>query len=208
MLSAVGLALAAGAPIGLFAAKDYWTRWRSSASAIFAPGAETDAASAASPEPAGPAAEPALPRLEGESVDDLAGVFRFDITPGWVIQRWPRVSTGLADPRLEGYRVPLVTGTDPADLAGALTYYFDPDQKVQRITFRGTTGDVRELARLLTERFHFARRLSNDPGLVVYERDGGEGALVGVARFRAADVIQAEEPLKRFQVEVAIERAG
>jgi len=208
MLSAVGLAVAAGGPIGMFAAKNYWTQWRSSASAMFAPGTPAEAAPGAGSPPAGLEAAAKLPRLEGEAVDDLARVFRFDITPGWVIQHWPRVSTGLADLRLEGYRVPLVTGTEAADLAGALTYYFDPEQKVQRITFRGTTGDVRELARLLTERFQFARRLTNDPGLVVFERVGADGAVTGIARFRAADVIQAEQPLQRFQVELAIERAG
>ncbi len=208
MLSALGLALAAGAPIGLFTAKDYWARWRSSASAMFAPGAQSANAADGSPQLAATDAAPMLPRLEGQPVGDLARVFRFDVTPGWVMSHWPRVSTGLADPRLEGYRVPLVTGTGPADLAGALTYYFDPEQKVQRITFQGTTGDVRKLARLLCERFGFARRLTNDPGLVVYERVGREGALIGVARFRAADVIQADQPRQRFQVELAIERAG
>lgn len=208
MLSAVGLALAAAGPIGLFRAKDYWTQWRSSARATIAAGAESGIAADGSPQPAETGAIHALPRLEGEAVDDLGHIFRFDITPGWVIAQWPRVSTGLADPRLEGYRVPLVTGTEPADLAGALTYYFDPEQKVQRITFRGTTGDVRRLARLLCERFGFTRRLTNDPGLVVFERAGSEGVLTGVARFRTADVIQAQQPRQRFEVELAIERAG
>jgi len=211
VLSALGLVLAAGSPIGLFAVRDYWNQWRSSASLAFGPGApgaegSTAEGSAAQTNPAEPV--PAMPPLEGVNISDLSTVFRFDVTPGWVIQHWPRVSTGLADPRLEGYRVPLVTGTQPADLAGALTYYFDPEQKVQRITFRGTTGDVRKLARLLTERFGFTRRLTNDPGLVVYERVGEDGKQTGVARFRAADVIQADRPLQRFQVELAMERAG
>jgi len=57
-----------------------------------------------------------------------------------VISRWPRVSAGLAELQLQGYRVPLVSGTTANDLAGALTYYFNSRQQVQRITFQGTTA--------------------------------------------------------------------
>ena len=64
----------------------------------------------------------------------LAEVLRFDVTVAWVMQRWPRVSTGLPYLQLQGYRVPLVTGTTVADLAGSLTYYFNAQQQVQRIT--------------------------------------------------------------------------
>ncbi len=61
-------------------------------------------------------------------------MLRFDVTVEWVMQRWPRVSTGLPYLQLQGYRVPLVTGTKVADLAGSLTYYFNARQQVQRIT--------------------------------------------------------------------------
>ena len=102
-------------------------------------------------------------------VQDASSVFDFQITPEWIVAHWPAVSTGLAQLQLEGYRVPLVTGTAQHDLAGSLTYYFNAEQKLQQITFIGTTGDPRPLIGLLTSRFHLTRRLVNDPGLVVYE---------------------------------------
>ena len=64
-------------------------------------------------------------------------------------------STGLTYLQLQGYRVPLVTGTTLADVAGSLTYYFNAQQRVQRITFRGTTGDPSVLATLLAQRLSF-----------------------------------------------------
>src|SRR5580693_6434885 len=86
-------------------------------------------------------------------VHDAASVFSFDITPEWILARWPSVSTGLAQLQLEGYRVPLVTGTGQQDVAGALTYYFGARQKLQRINFVGVSGDSRGLVDLLSVRF-------------------------------------------------------
>src|SRR5437764_7490770 len=71
--------------------------------------------------------------------------FRFDLTPQWVSSRWPRVSTVLGEPEQLGMRVALVSGTRPDDIAGSLTYYFDPHHQLQRITFEGLTRDPRRL---------------------------------------------------------------
>jgi hypothetical protein len=211
LLTTVGLTAAAGVPAALYTGVDYAQAVRASLSApAAAPGIPDDPAAAAVMPKAAAAlsAEPAPPRPEGAPVADLAEVFRFDVTPGWVIQRWPRVSTGLANVQLAGYRVPLVTGTDESDLAGALTYYFNSAQQVQRITFHGTTGDVRKLARLLTERYRFARRMTNDPGLVVYEAVNAQGQQASIARIRPVDVIRAGESRRRYEVELVIERPG
>ncbi len=72
-----------------------------------------------------PAAPPA--RKSSVHVQDASSVFDFQITPEWVVAHWPTVSTGLAQLQLEGYRVPLVTGTAQQDLAGSLTYYFNAE---------------------------------------------------------------------------------
>ena len=72
------------------------------------------------------------PSIVGAPVTDLREVMRFDISPSWVIERFTRVSTVLADVRLKALRVPIVTGTRVDDLAGTLTYYFDGSGKVQR----------------------------------------------------------------------------
>ena len=109
------------------------------------------------------------PRVQTQ---DAAAALDFRITPEWVVAHWPGVSTGLAQLQLEGYRVPLVTGTARRDLAGSLTYYFTADQKLRQITFLGTTGDPRPLIDLLTTRFHLTRRVVADPGLVAYKAPG------------------------------------
>jgi hypothetical protein len=146
------------------------------------------------------------PSLEGAPARDLGEVFRFDVTPGWVLNRWPRVSTGLAQIQFQGYRVPLVTGTSEADLAGILTYYFNAHQQVERITFKGTTGDLRNLVDLLTTRYHFARRLINDPGLLLYEAVKADGQPAGSLRARSATIVTTADPYHRFDLDLVIER--
>jgi hypothetical protein len=136
----------------------------------------------------------------------LAEVLRFDVSPGWVVQRWPRVSAGLAQLQLQGYRVPLITGTAENDLAGSLTYYFNPRQEVQRVTFHGTTGDPRELVALLGSRYGFRRRLTNDPGVFLYERLDATGKPISFLWIRLAPVVKAEEPLDRYEVALLMER--
>jgi hypothetical protein len=208
MLGAVGLAVAFGGPIAFFTASDVWKAVRQSSSAT-RPGQQQPLVTAAVTGPMSyEQALPAQGHFEAPSVHDLTEVFRFDITPAWVMQRWPRVTTGLAKPQLEGYRVVLVTGTTPADLAGSLTYYFNQQQQVEQISFRGSTGDVRNLALLLTTRFNFSRRLTNDPGLVIYETVAADGRQTGLTCIRPARVLKASDPLQRFEVDVTIERPG
>jgi hypothetical protein len=72
-------------------------------------------------------------------------IFRFDVTPRSVLARWPRASTVAGEPDELGMRMAVVTGTRPDDIAGSLTYYFDPHHRVQRITFEGLTRDPRRL---------------------------------------------------------------
>ena len=57
--------------------------------------------------------------IEGYSAHDLGEVLQFDGTPAWVMTRWPRVTAGLAELDLQGYRVPLVTGT-AQDVSGQM----------------------------------------------------------------------------------------
>ncbi len=80
-----------------------------------------------------PAAPPRPPtHVEGVPPQTLEEVLRFDISPDWIIERWPRVSSGLSELDLQGYRVALVTGTAESDLAGSLTYYFNKKNQVDR----------------------------------------------------------------------------
>ncbi|HUT11828.1 MAG TPA: DUF6690 family protein [Thermoguttaceae bacterium] len=148
----------------------------------------------------------ASPPVEGPPTSNLAEVLRFDVTADWIQSRWPQVATGLAHLQLQGYRVPLVTGTDPTDLAGALTYYFNPKQQVQRITFHGTTGDAQKLVSLLTNYYRFVYRPANDPGLFVYESASPDGKIHNLLRVRQAGVLKSSDPLRRFSVDLVMER--
>jgi hypothetical protein len=107
------------------------------------------------------------------------------------------------EPALAGYRVPLVTGPNPHDLAGSMTYYFNAKQEVQRITFVGTTGDPAALVALATRRFGFVAVPSPGPGVYTYQirwRNRPRSEL----RLRTAEVIRADVPFQRFDVDLEI----
>lgn len=93
--------------------------------------------------------------LQFMPVMNLEEIFRFDVNPAWVKSRWNRVSTCPGDTGLHGLRVALVTGTNSWDLHGSLTYYFDGNQRVERIAFRGWTGNETRLTNLLTQKYGF-----------------------------------------------------
>jgi hypothetical protein len=136
---------------------------------------------------------------------DLAEVLHFNGTPAWVMTRWPRVTSGLAQLDLQGYRVPLVTGTGESDVAGSLTYYFDREQRVKFITFRGTTGDPRKLIGLVTQHYNLEQQPSDDPGLYLYQvRKYGKP--LSELRIRPARVVRADQPFARYEVELALMR--
>lgn len=154
---------------------------------------------------AGPAAPGApAPRQPSVRIHDASSVFDFHITPEWIVSHWPTVSTGLAQLQLEGYRVALVTGTTQQDLAGALTYYFNPEQKLAQITFIGTTGDPRQLIGLLINRFHLTRRLVNDPGLVSYESVHANNKLASTLRIRLAPLAKPNDLFRRYDIELSL----
>ena len=139
---------------------------------------------------------------------DFAEVFRFDIRPDYLVQHWPRVTAATAGIQLQGYRVPLVTGTREDDLAGSVTYYFNHRQEVQRITFRGTTGNANRLIQYLAAQFGFCHRPTNDPGLFLYvvPEEGSRGGVKSYLWIRPQRVLRAAEPHARFELDLVIER--
>ena len=208
MLGVLGLAAAAGVPYLVASGPSHFTKlrqWIASSPAPDQPAAEI----ALGQPPAGPellGGSPTPPPLEGMPAARLEEVFRFDVTPAWITQRWPRVSNGLADLQLQGYRVPLVTGTTEMDLAGSLTYYFNAQHQVQRIAFTGSTGNVGPLVNLLGARFRMARRPTNDPTLMIYESVTADGKPSSTARIRTAPVIRAGDTFRRYDVQLVLER--
>lgn len=107
----------------------------------------------------------ATPSLVGAQIPDLREVMRFDISPDWVINRFSRVSTVLADLSLEGLRVPVVTGTNANDLAGTLTYYFDRQGRLQRLTVHGFTGKPDRLVETMTKHYGLTHEPSLEAGV-------------------------------------------
>ena len=138
-------------------------------------------------------------------VHAMEDVLRFDITTAWVLANWPRVSAGLAELDLQGYRVPVVTGASEADLAGSLTYYFNPRQRVQRIVFSGSTGDARRLVSLVESRYQLKRKITPDPSLFLYEHKE-YGQVTSELRIRPAPVVRSGAPHGRFAVALTLGR--
>ncbi len=144
--------------------------------------------------------------MEGTPAPALAEVLRFDISPAWVLQRWPRVSTDLAYLQLHGYRVPLVTGTSQSDVAGSLTYYFNSTQRVEQITLRGTTGDPRALISFLGTRYGYVRRPCNDPSRLIFETVNSSGKPLGTMIIQSAPVVRADRPYQRYALDLTMSR--
>lgn len=125
----------------------------------------------------------------------LEEVLRFDISPRWVVEHWGRVSTLRSPDDLEGLRVPLVTGTDLAAVTGSLTYYFNHQQQVQRITLDGHTGDDRRLVSVVTARFKLRHEAGRGAGLYVARWNGQP---TSVLRISHGKVIRSDAPHARL----------
>jgi hypothetical protein len=143
--------------------------------------------------------------VEGFGAQDLSQVLQFDGTPAWVMARWPRVTAGLAELDLQGYRVALVSGTADDDLAGSLTYYFDKSQRIARISFHGTTGDPRKLISLVSSRYHFVQQQTDDPSLSLFQVKWN-GKPLSELRIRPARMLRADQPRSRYEVDLAMKR--
>ncbi len=155
--------------------------------------AQTSAVGAVNPGQA-QSSEPALPNAP---VSDFREVLRFDITPAWVPQHFTRVTTVLADTKLDGLRVPFVSGIQPSDIAGSLTYYFDAQQSIRRIQLIGVCGDPTILVNLMLQYYH----LQPEPNL------GGHlytsrwnNRVTSVVHLTPAPVIYSHDSHSRYQI--------
>ena len=107
------------------------------------------------------------PHLDGGVIGRFGDIINMNITPKWITQRWARVSKNIQSGPWQGCRVPIVTGEKTNDLAGALTYYFDNQQQLQRIAFRGTTGEPQRIITMLQQEFHLTKRPTSLTGLYI-----------------------------------------
>ena len=130
-------------------------------------------------------------------VADFREVLRFDITPAWVPLHFSRVSTVLADTHLDGLRVPFVSGTQSTDVAGSLTYYFDPQQSLRRIQLLGTTGDPTVLVNLMLQYYHLQAEQSLGSHLYTSRWNNRVTSLM---QLTPAPVIYSQDTHARYQI--------
>ncbi|MFN3188941.1 MAG: DUF6690 family protein [Aureliella sp.] len=140
-----------------------------------------------------------------QPIQALREVVRFDINPNWVPARFPRVTRITSNMQLDGMRVPLVTGTQPSDLAGTLTYFFDRYQRVQRITVHAVTGDPSRFLAELQHAYQLQQQPSLGGGLYLKKWNGRPTSLVYTAQ---APVLTEDNLYSRFQFFAELNQAG
>lgn len=136
-------------------------------------------------------------------VSNLGEIIRFDVYPNWVKSRWPRVSTAPAADGLQGMRVALVTGSNAWDISGSLTYYFDQNQRVQRIALVGETGDATQLVKFLVDTFQFKVHQTQAAGLFTA---GTSRRMYGVLKLEHPVVIAAADANHQVRVILEVNR--
>ena len=135
--------------------------------------------------------------LEFLPVTNLGDIFRFDINPSWVKQRWDRTSITTGEPGLSGMRVSLVTGVNSDDLFGSLTYFFDARQTVQKISFQGWAGNPDKLIHFMTSAYGFKNRPTSAAGLYVAQK---RERSTGVLYMQHASVIRSSNPTQQVAI--------
>jgi hypothetical protein len=148
---------------------------------------------------------PPLPIDPGPSLPPVSieEALRLDISPVWVTSRWSRVSTIVGDTDQMGLRVVLVTGTQPTDVAGSLTYYFDQRHQLQRITFTGLTGDESRIITHLMKSFALRPQPTIAAGL--YQAPAGAGK-VSQAQVNHLPVVRTTSPNARVELAIELNR--
>jgi Family of unknown function (DUF6690) len=146
---------------------------------------------------------PSQPVSATSATVPLEESIRFDVTPEWVTGRWPQVTSVIDDSEHLGLRVMLVSGTSPTDVAGALTYYFNQQHQVQRITLDGVTGEPSHLVNYTVGKFGLRPTQTQDLGLYY----GGDiNVPTSMLKLAALPIVRPEAPLARVQVTLDLKR--
>lgn len=102
-----------------------------------------------------------------EPAGDLGQVFSFLMTPAQIETRWKDVTrTELNGYRI--YRASLLTGHGKFDISGAITYRFDAEGRLKKISFTGFTADPRRLTDFLAAEFGF--KPTDNAGMTMVSR--------------------------------------
>lgn len=139
--------------------------------------------------------------VTNSTIRDIRQFARFDITPGWVTNNFPRVSTVLANVQMDGLRVPVVTGTGPTDFAGTVDYYFDRVQQVRRIVLEGYCGDPSNLASILLQSYGLQSEPSLGGHLYVARWNN---RVTSLALFQPAPVVTANDAFRKFSIYIEL----
>jgi uncharacterized protein DUF6690 len=131
--------------------------------------------------------------------------FRFDLTPQWVSGHWPQVSTVAGLPEQLGMRVALVSGTQPDDVAGSLTYFFDAHHQLQRITFSGLTRDPRRVLAATVTPYHLKSQPTTG---AAYYLSGDPREPTSEVRVEHLPVLTSDSTAARAEVTVDLRRAN
>lgn len=177
---------------GTFDAQAYQRSYATSAGA-FASTAEGPGMNAAYATPARP----------GDGPVPFDQIVRFDLTPDSITQNWSRVTTTQSENFLLGMRVAVVTGPEISDLAGSMTYYFDEQDQLQRISLQGFTGDASRLIAHCEQGYKLEKQASLDAGMYIATWNGMPTSVLHVAR---APVIRADSPRTQYYVTLEINR--
>jgi hypothetical protein len=149
---------------------------------------------------------PGNPVVDGPRFSSVDQVLRFDVTKEWVYRNWSRKSTGPTDVGLFAVRVPLVTGTHLAALAGSLTYFFNTYGQVEHISFRGHTGDTTPLVNFLT-RTYGLQPAAAPTGEQLFQVKRGNRVQSELVT-RPESVLRSTSPHGSFAVELELARPG
>jgi hypothetical protein len=133
-------------------------------------------------------------------------VLRFDLTRDWVYQNWDRKSTWPTEFGLSAVRVALVSGTEVASLAGALTYYFNANGQIEHISFHGRTGDAARLIGFMQRTYLFAPAAA-PTGEQLYQVAQGS-RVQSELRIRPEPVTRIASPHGNVLVELELARPG
>ena len=141
------------------------------------------------------------PHLDGGVFSGIEQVLDFKITPAEITSRWARVSFHVQDSGLHSYRVPVVTGEDPDDLAGSLTFLFDRHDKLQRLEFLGFTHDPSTLIILMKNKFRMTQRPSSIHTLLIKSQNKLPVSALRIVAPTVVSTSDHSEPLEiRFEL--------
>ena len=141
---------------------------------------------------------------EGGQISSFNKIFQCGAPRSWVQRTYDDASRTM-DQQREGLRVTLVTGEKLEDLAGSLTYWFDRQGQVERITFQGVTGNPAKLVSF-AHRSHkmVARRCERD---AIFVRDGKNGPL-HLLHISRLPFVNVQTQYGRYEITLELNQPG